>query len=154
MNHKPVSQPFPATIFSIFAIFIFLTYLPFSVSAQRLIVGKFHLTLRPFSRWAAAQMIPSMYNLKNEMAVSLNPFADGNMELISDQAMHHGVVNHYPMRIVFFTTNRQSMVFHQPVYVYLRSSYRGREFGTEYLLVTTPKNMHIQFLNSYERTVR
>jgi len=133
------------------AIAAFLCCLPFSTSIQRIMMSKFHLTLNPFSRWAAAQCVPSMYNFKNEVFWSFQPQISFNR---ADPMTPHLAVNHYPMRMIFFTGDRRGAVFHEPLYIYLRSTYRGRELVTSYLLTSTPQRLYVQFLNIHERSER
>jgi hypothetical protein len=134
-------------------IFIFLAFLPFSGSVQRLLMGKFHLTLKPFSGWAVTQLLPAMYNFENKLFWSAEML---NENLLANPApgVYHLSVNHYPMRMVYFTPHRKAVVFSRPLYIYLQSAYRGRAFVTSYLISSTPQNIHVQFLNAYERLDR
>ncbi len=153
LNRLDTRKDPAATIFYLilFLIFICIAAVPFSPHAQKTALSKFHLTLRPFEYWAATQFVPSMYNFHNEFYWSLEPLA-GTLNPDTPNAGHL-TVNHYPLRMIVFTVNRRNAVMRQPVHVYLRSSYRGRERVTAYLLLTTPQNIHAQFLNAYERIV-
>jgi hypothetical protein len=130
----------------IVVLWFFLFLLPFSPGVQRIMMGKFHLTLRPFHRWAAAQVVPSMYNFQNNLSWSLRPVSE-NFDLL---AIPHLPVNHFPLRLLFFNNNRQSIIFNHPVYIYISSIYRQRTMVSSYLLLTTPEHITIQFLNAYE----
>jgi hypothetical protein len=129
-------------------VYVYISTIPFSKQAQQTALSKFHLTLRPFERWAAAQFIPSMYNFHNEFYWSLEPLNGA----VTPESPIAGrlTVNHYPLRMIVFTVNRRNAVMQRPIYVYLRSAYRGRERVTSYLLTTTPQNIQAQFLNAYE----
>src|SRR5690242_8593529 len=90
----------------IFALFLFLSCLPFSGVVQKTIMSKFHLTLQPFERWAAAQLIPSMYSFENKLFWSYQ-----NRGMAFDiPSVPRVSVNHYPLRMLFFTTNRRAAV--------------------------------------------
>jgi hypothetical protein len=132
-----------------FFIFVFLSCLPFSATVQKMAMSKFHLTLRPFGRWAAVQFVPSMYNFQNEFYWSFDPGLSQGL-----RGVNHYTVNHYPLRLLFFTTDRRPMLSSRPLYLYLRSTYRGRERVTSYLNLAGNRHIQIQFLNAYENSQR
>jgi hypothetical protein len=138
---------------ALLAVFIFISCLPFSSALQKTAMAKFHLTVKPFGRWALLQFVPAMYNFQNEVYWSFTPLAELSDPALSGMSTHLSV-NHYPLRMIYFRMNRQAVIYDRPVYIYLRSLYRGRQLITSYLLLTTPRQVRVQLLNTYERLER
>ena len=136
----------------ILLISVFISCIVFLPSAQKIAMRKFHLNVRPFGQWAALQFVPAMYNFHNDISISFYPLQYS--EMIPSPSVRNVVVNHYPLRIIYFTTNRKSVVFKKPLYVYLHSVYRGQELVTVYELSSTSRKIRAQLLNTYERSNR
>ncbi|MBL8014455.1 MAG: hypothetical protein JNN05_11470 [Candidatus Omnitrophica bacterium] len=117
---------------------------------QSMMMKKFHPGVLPFGQWAMCQFLPSMYSFKNEIIVSprLLP-TDFNQTPGSDSARYS--VNHYPMRIIYFSNVRASFFPHLPVYVYLRNTYRGREVVSSYCIQKNQNGACPILLNMHER---
>lgn len=123
----------------------------FSPGLQKTAMRKFHFVPRPFIQWAAAQFFPSMYNFCNEILISPRMLPSGfESPKSSDQVMF--TVNHYPLRVLYFSLVRKDVFAHMPVYVYTRTLYRRQEINSSYMVVPLDGAIHIMLLNAYERS--
>jgi hypothetical protein len=79
----------------------------------------------------ALQTIPSMYNFANEVWVSSKPqkFLD-----IEKNNVSHVWMNHYPLRLLTFTLQRDQffLKYNGPLYIYVRSQYRETLLESSY----------------------
>ena len=138
---------FYGTLLLIFCILIGLGSCPF---IQKTLMRKFHFMPRPFAQWAALQFLPSMYNFKNDFLESPTPLPlDTRMEAGED--VKYFTVNHYPLRMLYFYDSRRRLIFSKPLYAYARTTFRQRQIVTSYAMVSSFQQIHIFFLNSYER---
>lgn len=136
-----------------FALYFIVIGVNFSPSIQSVAMKKFHLGAHPFGRWALCQLFPSMYNFKNEILISpgiLPSDFTGSMGM----GLVRFTVNHYPMRMIYFTDDRANIMRHLPFYVYLRSRFRGNEMVSSYVISGSGRYFRIMMLNFYERTNR
>ena len=147
-NPKRSVSIFYGVLFCIVLLCMSINFFP---SAQKIAMRKFHLTLRPFSIWALWQFVPSMYNFHNELFVTTEPLPL-SLKGRDGQEVLHFSVNHYPLRMIYFTSSRRSAFMSPSLYLYLRSVYRQEEITTSYLIQTRLRPATIIFLNSYERS--
>lgn len=137
--------------YGLFFVFIFTIALAnFSPFLQRTAMRKFHFLPRPFAEWALSQFFPSMYNFHNEVLFSprLMP-SDFRQPRERDQIIF--TVNHYPLRMVYYSLLRQDIFRKLPVYVYTRTLFRGQEIVSSYIVTPVDSVIHIMLLNAYER---
>jgi hypothetical protein len=122
---------------------LFLATLPVCPWTQRQVMEKFHLRSPSFIRFGLLQLLPSMYNLDNEAAVSAaripgDPFAStGTMRFQT---------NHYPLRVVSFGLNNRSE-FQKggfPRYVYLRSRYQAQQLNSLYVVKPQSNGLNVK----------
>lgn len=131
----------------IFGISLFLAFLPFSRENQMLIMEKFHLRSPSFAQWSILQFVPSMYNFSNEVWLSPSPLSktavDGGE--ILPQGAQHFWMNHYPIRIIYFSLgHRRDLVKKgKPVYALVRSRFRGHELVTRYKIYLRGSEIHL-----------
>lgn len=120
---------------------------------QSMAMKKFHLGVLPFGQWAVCQFLPSMYNFKNEIVISSRLLPGEFSQPLTNDAAKFSV-NHYPMRIIYFSNVRESLYRYLPVYVYLRNVYRGREIVSSYLIEINQNGAYPILLNTDERNQR
>lgn len=135
----------------LFLVFCILISVGFSPRAQKLMMGKYHFMPRPFVQWAVLQFVPSMYNFKNDFYASVQPVSV-NAELDGRREVQHFSINHYPLRMLYFRYSRQPLIMSQPFYVNIRTVFRNQEIVTSYVMITSPRDIQIHFLNTYEHT--
>lgn len=133
-----------------FVIIMTIALASFSPFLQRTAMRKFHFLPRPFAEWALSQFFPSMYNFHNEILFSprLMP-SDFRQPRERDQIIF--TVNHYPLRMVYYSLLRQDIFRKLPVYVYTRTLFRGQEIVSSYIVTPVDRITHIMLLNAYER---
>ena len=120
---------------------------------QSMMMKKFHLGSLPFGQWVMCQFLPSMYSFKNEIIISRRQmFMDFDQPLFKDSVRFS--VNHYPMRVIYFSNVRQSFFAQLPLYVYLRNAYRDREIVSSYYIESNKAGAYPVRLNMHERNQR
>jgi hypothetical protein len=118
---------------------------------QSMSMKKFHLGVHPFGRWAMCQFFPSMYSFHNEILISPR-LLPADFKTASSPELVRFTVNHYPMRMIYFTNERQDLTKHLPFYVYLRSRFRNKEMVSSYIIYGSKLLLKTRLLNFYERT--
>jgi hypothetical protein len=133
-----------------FVLVMTVAVVSFSPVLQRTAMRKFHFLPRPFAEWALTQFFPSMYNFHNEILLSSRLLPSDFREPRSpDQILF--TVNHYPLRMIYFSLMREDVFRRMPVYVYTRTLYRGQEIVSSYMVAPLDRLIHIMLLNAYER---
>lgn len=120
---------------------------------QSLAMKKFHLGAHPYGRWAMCQFFPSMYSFQNEILISPRLLTDA-FQGRSGPDLVRITVNHYPMRMIYFSNDRVNIARHIPVYVYLRSRFRNKEMVSSYVIFGSNQFLRTRLLNFYEHTTR
>lgn len=120
---------------------------------QSMIMKKFHPGTMSFGQWAACQFLPSMYSFKNEIIISPQVLPGDFQDPLPKDALKFAV-NHYPLRIIYFSNVREVVYSNLPVYVYLRNSYRGRAIVSSYIIERTVVGADPILRNLYERVYR
>jgi len=142
---------YSVNIFYIMLLFIFMiiTSVNYFSPVQSLMMKKFHVGALPFNQWVLCQFVPSMYNFNNEIIISSRLLAsDFNDSQSKDQFKCS--VNHYPMRIIYYSHVRSSFFAQMPFYVYLRSSYGSRQIVSVFRIESSPTGARPIRLNFYE----
>lgn len=108
--------------------------LPFSSSARVAAMQRFHLAGWNYAAWALFQPVPSMYNFENRWDVEFTrPPGSGAPPNGDCERPFHARVNHHifqPVLLLRAQIERCGL----PAEVLLRSSYRGTQVHTRYLL--------------------
>ena len=131
----------------LFAIFLLLVGISYSPCLQRMAMRKFHFVPRPFAQWAFCQFFPSMYNFHNEIWMSREPITPLMLEgkTALPNGTFYGWVNHYPLRLISFSLQRKNFSA-GTYYVYLRSTYRGQNFDSQFILKGKPGELFLERL--------
>ncbi len=132
---------------------LFIVSINFVSSTRSLIMRKFHPGAQSFGRWALCQLVPSMYNFKNEILISPQSLPLDFRGHVSLDLVRF-TVNHYPMRMIYFNNSRLPCAGHSPYYVYLRSKFRGHELISSYVVQISKQYTYITKLNFYEYSSR
>lgn len=122
----------------IFSAAVFLAALPVVPSIQRAVMAKFHLQYHSFPLWSLLQFVPSMYNFANEGWFSGKDFVPP--ETPKSARVWHVWVNHYPLRLIYFRTDRGVYFVASDLWRYatLRSRYQNISLITHYYLRVLP----------------
>lgn len=110
---------------------VWLVLMPWSVFVQQTTLNRFHLQTRSFAAWAIQAPIPAMYSFYNRYRIEALPW-----DAQPFATPRTGTLNHFPVRVTTFATDR--LYFHDPDrrMITLRSDYRGRSLTTQW--VATP----------------
>lgn len=130
-------------------VYVIVLAVAFVPQVQSTMMKKFHPGVLPFGQWAICQFLPSMYNFKNEMIISQRSLPL-NFKGPIDQGALKFSVNHYPLRMIYFSNVRKAVYQHLPMYIYLRNAYRGREIISSYLIEKSSMGGYPVLLNVYE----
>lgn len=111
---------------------------PFSPAVQRIRLKQFHLQQESFGLFALMHFVPPMYSFANEIWYTdrLADFHEiESQEDTTEETLHYWL-NHYPTRIVSFSTFGRQKFFDTAGrhYLYLRSRYRDTTLRTVYEL--------------------
>jgi len=109
-----------------------LLAMPLSLLVQYTTLNRFHLQTDSFMAWAVQAPIPAMYNFHNRYRIESLPWdADPFATPMT------GTLNHFPVRITSFSTDRAQLKAIDRRMFTLRSDYRGQSLQTQW--IATPR---------------
>ncbi len=126
---------------------VFLIAQVFVKPVRDLVLRQFHLRHQNFATFALVHFIPPMYSFTNQVWYSHRQLDFDDLEkgrYNSDEAIGFWF-NHYPLRIVTFSSIPRPTFHHQaqPQYLYVRSKYLHDSLLTIYTLDKNEKGLTI-----------
>ena len=116
----------------IIAVVVWILMTPFVPSVAKSTMERFHLKTKSFELWSLQQVVPSMYNFGNSVAVSNTPpgmideMAFEPLEPVDSERPRF--VNHFPMRRLTFADARAQLFYRgEHKWLDMKSTYRGME---------------------------
>ena len=105
-----------------------LIAMPISPFIQQTTLNRFHLQTRSFAAWAIQAPIPAMYSFHNRYQIEAVPW-----DASPFSTPRTGALNHFPVRITTFATDRLYLKQVDRRMITLRSDYRGRSLQTQWI---------------------
>lgn len=124
---------------------LFIIAKSFYQPARNVGLNQFHFK-NSFWTWSAIQVVPAMYNYANEFILSSESLHGKNLNNVKDLDDIHFYfwTNHYPLRILTFTTGRHWFLKNTHVnHVALRSRYQDQTLVSHFVLKHKDKEMWI-----------
>lgn len=131
------------SLFALIGAYVLLSLAtPVSPTLQARLMRAHHFRPASLSSWAVLQLAPKMYGFGHRMWIGTFPMFDAlpPAEAALRFEREHFWVNHYPVRFARFDGWR-AMAFAYPgavKYVYIKSSYRGMERTSGYVVRAEP----------------
>ncbi len=107
---------------------VWLIAMPFSPLVQQTTLNRFHLQTESFAAWAIQAPIPAMYSFHNRYRIEAMPW-----DASPFATPRTGTLNHFPVRITTFATDRLYLKQTDRRLITLRSDYRGRSLTTQWI---------------------
>jgi hypothetical protein len=110
-----------------------LIAMPVSPFIQQVALNRFHLQTGSFAAWVIQAPIPAMYNFHNRYRIEAMPW-----DVSPFSTPRTGTLNHFPVRVTTFATDRLYLKQADRRMITLRSDYRGRSLQTQW--IATPRD--------------
>jgi hypothetical protein len=116
-------------------------------TVRRQCMRQFHLTSPDFGRWSALQLIPAMYSFGNEFWYATRSITDEDLAKENSSEVTHAWLNHYPLRIMTFSTSRHYINLGGALdYITIRSGYQSDELTSHYVVERVKDGFELKLL--------
>lgn len=131
--HSKPDRLYQAILLVLACVSAWLIAMPVSPFIQQTTLNRFHLQTKSFAAWAIQAPIPAMYSFYNRCQIEAMPW-----DASPFSTPRTGTINHFPVRVTTFATDRLYLKQVDQRMITLRSDYRGSTLKTQW--IATPRD--------------